>query len=239
MSSSDSVRAPRRRDSVRVASGAFTTRMRLKPRRDALTRVRHDLRSLLHTVLGYSALLKTEQLGSLNEQQKTFVSHVQTAALEIEQLVDVWLELSRPGGTPTSGITPPISFTALLARARHHVQNASIACGPWLSGLPPERSLAIDPDLFDRAILELARTVTRDTKEPCVLRVHETAGRVCISVAAASDAQSGELQSADALDNELSNRDFVRLKLSEVLLTRAGVTLLVSSDARYAELTLP
>ena len=238
MSSSDSMRAPRRPDSDRAASRRFTTRVRLKPRRDALTRVRHDLRSLVHTVLGYSALLKTENHGALTEAQRAFVGHIQGAAQEIEQLVDVWLELSRPEGAAAPEGRAPIALAALLARSRHRLTTAQIASLPWIHRVPEQRPVAVDVDTLERALLEIARVVTREESEACLLSARDEGGRVVLALAM-SGALIGELMAVDALDNELSNREFVRLKLSEVLLAREGASVLLSADARYAEVWLP
>lgn len=238
MSSSDSMRAPRRPESDRALSRPFTTRVRLKPRRDALTRVRHDLRSLVHTVLGYSALLKTENHGSLTEAQRAFLGHIQSATREIEQLVDVWLELSRPEGAAPSESRAPIALGALLARSRHRLTTAQIETVPWITSVAEQRPVAIDVDSLERALLEIARVVMREESEACLLSAREEEGRVVLALAMSS-AMIGELVAVDGLDNELSNREFVRLKLSEVLLAREGTNVLLSADARYAEVWLP
>ena len=60
---------------------------------DFIHTISHDLRSPLTTIIGYIDLLG--RVGTLNEQQKDFVAHVQTSARHISAMVDDLLVLDR------------------------------------------------------------------------------------------------------------------------------------------------
>lgn len=60
---------------------------------DFIHTISHDLRSPLTAIMGYVELL--ERVGPLNEQQKTFVRHVQNSVTNITALVNDLLDLGR------------------------------------------------------------------------------------------------------------------------------------------------
>jgi hypothetical protein len=240
MSSGDTKRGPTRGESVRpneIVRG-FTSRVRLKPRRDALTRARHDLRSLVHALVGYSSLLAAESHGALSKEQKGFVTHLQTAALEIGQLVDACVELSRPADAASSANVASTTLAALLARSHHCLTSNGVSCSPLQKSPIGQRELAIDADRFERGLLELARLVSSQGAEPCALSLYDQGASVLLTLCVAGRSSAHELESPDALANELSNRDFIRLKHAEALLTRDGAQLRLTCDRKYAELTL-
>jgi signal transduction histidine kinase len=55
----------------------------------------HELRSPLHTVLGFAELLAEEKEGALNDKQKRFVSHIQRDSLHLLDLINDLLDLSK------------------------------------------------------------------------------------------------------------------------------------------------
>lgn len=55
----------------------------------------HELRSPLHTVIGFSELLAEEKEGALNEKQKRFVGHIQKDSLHLLDLINDLLDLSK------------------------------------------------------------------------------------------------------------------------------------------------
>jgi len=60
---------------------------------DFIHTISHDLRSPLTAIMGYVELL--ERVGSLNDQQKEFVKHVQNSARSITELINDLLDLGR------------------------------------------------------------------------------------------------------------------------------------------------
>ena len=55
----------------------------------------HELRSPLHTVIGFAALLAEEIEGALNEKQKRFISHIHNDSLHLLDLINDLLDLTR------------------------------------------------------------------------------------------------------------------------------------------------
>jgi signal transduction histidine kinase len=55
----------------------------------------HELRSPLHTVIGFAQLLAEEKEGALNEKQKRFLGHIQTDSLHLLDLINDLLDLSK------------------------------------------------------------------------------------------------------------------------------------------------
>jgi signal transduction histidine kinase len=60
-----------------------------------LTNISHELRSPLHTIIGFAELLAEETVGSLNEKQKRFISHIQGDSLHLLDLINDLLDLSK------------------------------------------------------------------------------------------------------------------------------------------------
>jgi PAS domain S-box-containing protein len=55
----------------------------------------HELRSPLHTVIGFAQLLDEESEGPLNETQKRFVGHIQRDSVHLLELINDLLDLSK------------------------------------------------------------------------------------------------------------------------------------------------
>jgi PAS domain S-box-containing protein len=60
-----------------------------------LSNVSHELRSPLHTVIGFAELLGEETEGQLNEKQKRFVNHIHNDSLHLLNLINDLLDLSK------------------------------------------------------------------------------------------------------------------------------------------------
>ena len=208
-----------------------------KARRDALTRVRHDLRSSVHSVIGYSDLLATPRYGSLSAEQARFLDHLRAAASQLEELVDTCIELTRLPETEARLPTGTVPLSAALK----HIQ-AGLTSEPLVCDLEVEAEVAAHPcahelPVFLRALRSLALVVTHEGALPCTLRAFATG-----SSAPAVELWAGDQRGAvswsilDALEAELSNRDFVRLKLGEVLLQRLGISLTITADLAACKL---
>jgi signal transduction histidine kinase len=55
----------------------------------------HELRSPLHTVIGFAELLAEEKEGALNDRQKRFVGHIHRDSLHLLDLINDLLDLSK------------------------------------------------------------------------------------------------------------------------------------------------
>ena len=60
-----------------------------------LSNISHELRSPLHTVIGFAELLAEETEGQLNEKQKRFVNHIHNDSLHLLDLINDLLDLSK------------------------------------------------------------------------------------------------------------------------------------------------
>lgn len=60
-----------------------------------LTNMSHELRSPLHTIIGFAELLAEQTVGSLNETQKRFISHIQKDSSHLLNLINDLLDLSK------------------------------------------------------------------------------------------------------------------------------------------------
>jgi hypothetical protein len=210
-----------------------------KPKRDALTRVRHDLRSLVHSVVGYSDLLASERYGVLSPDQVRFVNHVRSAAEHLQELVDSCIEFSRPALEPQTLELPALQLGQVLRRVRNGLTARELACDLTIAPELETREFVLDLGALERALLGLSLVVTRDATLACSLRARQFCGQVVIDLSA-SDVQEPVLRllTPDELEDDIGNRDFVRLKLGEVLLGRQGIGVRLTSTLDRIELTL-
>jgi PAS domain S-box-containing protein len=60
-----------------------------------LSNMSHELRSPLHTVIGFAELLAEESDGTLNEKQRRFIGHIRKDSLHLLDLINDVLDLSK------------------------------------------------------------------------------------------------------------------------------------------------
>jgi signal transduction histidine kinase len=60
-----------------------------------LSSMSHELRTPLHTIIGFGDLLAEELKGPLNEHQKRFLGHIQRDSLQLLELINQILDLSK------------------------------------------------------------------------------------------------------------------------------------------------
>jgi signal transduction histidine kinase len=230
--------APPRR-SLRALTVQPGFRIKLKPRRDALTRVRHDLRSLLQSVVGYADLLAEPRYGALSGEQERFVSHVRAAAGHLQELVDTCIELSRPENDNARLLeAPQVQLGQCLQRVRNTLLARELCCDLTIAPALEARCVGLDVTVLERALVGIAGVLTRDGAVALQLRAESVAGNLVVTLTA-NDAGESALVSLEALEDQLGNRDFVRQKLGEVLLSRLGLATRVGANVDHAELTLP
>ena len=223
---------------VRVLAHGKPHRLRLKPKRDALTRVRHDLRSLVHSVVGYSDLLAAPHYGSLTAEQARFVAHVRSAAEHLQELVDTCIELTRPDNDQFALELPQAPLGQVLRRVRNTLVMRGMVCDLSLASGLESHMLTLDMVQLERALVGLSLFITQDGSIPGALSaVHEGGALIlCLSV---SEPETSLVHVAlEQLEDQLGNRDFVRLKLSEVLLSRANAGLGIAPSLDAIRVTL-
>jgi len=213
-------------------------RPRLKPKRDALTRVRHDLRSLVHSVVGYSDLLAEPHYGSLSHEQTRFVDHLRTAAEQLQELVDTCIELTRPVNDQFTLELPDAPIGQALRRVRNTLVSRGVVCDLTIVSALEARVLSLDVVQLERAIMGVCMVLTRDGSVTVALHAAPVGQELVIALSASDAGESGALRSVEEMTDEIGNRDFVRLKLSEVLLARADADLTVSAGLDAARIKL-
>ncbi|HEY6881473.1 MAG TPA: histidine kinase dimerization/phospho-acceptor domain-containing protein [Polyangiales bacterium] len=213
-------------------------RIKLKPRRDAMTRVRHDMRSLLQSVVGYADLLAEPRYGALNGEQQRFVNHVRSAAEQLQELVDTCIELSRSEQDDTRLEPPLVQLGQSLRRVRNTWLARGLCCDLTIAPELETRAVALDVNVFERALCSLANVLTRDGGVTLLLRAALVGDHLVLTLRASDVPDAwGPLAALDTLEDQLGNRDFVRLKLSEVLLNKLGFSTRLSAVLDVAELS--
>ena len=192
--------------------------------------MRHDLRSLVHSVIGYSDLLSNAHFGSLSTEQTRFVSHVRSAAGQLRELVDTCIELTRPA----DGETPEwsrITAGSLARRLQSTFLEHEIACALQVEPASAERAVTVDLGPLERGLLAAALVVTRVSATECTLHVEvDASGRLHLRLEALDAAPTATyVASLDDITSDIDNRAFVRLKLCELLLGRQGIAMQVST----------
>ena len=88
----DMTAARRVEDALRERAEAFEAADRL--RTEFVRNVSYQLRSPLTTILGYTQFLESGQVGTLNEQQSSFLQSILTASNNLSKLIDDILDLA-------------------------------------------------------------------------------------------------------------------------------------------------
>jgi hypothetical protein len=223
---------------ARVSANGVPRRLRLKPKRDALTRVRHDLRSLVHSVIGYSDLLAAPHYGSLSAEQARFVEHVRAAAEHLQELVDTCIELTRPDNDQFALELPQAPLGQVMRRVRNTLVMSGMVCDLTLASELESHMLTLDMAQLERALVGLSLFVTREGSMPGALSAAHEGGSLVLRLSVAEPAISLVHVALEQLEDQLGNRDFVRLKLSEVLLSRADAELGIAPSLDAFRVTL-
>jgi hypothetical protein len=135
---------------------------------------------------------------------------------------------------------PETPLEQLLRRVRCALAERRLACDLSIPGELESESLSLDVSSLERALLGLALVITRDGAVSCELSASRRDETLLLTVRACDAAESAVSSATlDQLQDQVGNRDFVRLKLSEVLLSRQSCELRISPALDTAELTLP
>lgn len=225
---------------LHVIGPLATQRMRLAPRRDVITRLRHDLGSLVHSVVGYSDLLTEPAYGSLSPEQARFVGYVRSSASQLQELVETCLELSQPDNDQFSLPSPAAPVGQLLRRVHNTLVERGALCGLTLAAGLETRVVNIEVAQLERALLGLLQVLSHDSGASVTLAAALSGDLLVLSLRAdACPEQTEPSFQLTELESEVGNRDFIRLKLSELLVTRADGVLRLSKTLDVAHVSLP
>jgi hypothetical protein len=212
------------------------------PPRSALACARHDLRSAVHTVLGFADLLESPTFGDLSGEQSHFVRQLRAAADRLLELADACVDLAdASAGRGGSEDVVPLRVAAFLRQTSLAIAYGEQHAPPVLTvdDALDRRETAVDVEILRRVFALGALLLRRDG--PHALRIdgvpfEDTA---IVTLSHGADADALLFATADELEPTLSSRELVRIKLMEVLLARFGGKLRASSNLRVLELCLP
>ncbi len=187
--------------------------------REALSCLRHDLRSLLNSVVGFSELLGSGTYGPLTPAQSTFVDHLRTSAGKLNERFDAFVELSHQedGGGPRVAV--PL-FAALHHACDGHTLTITV------DEAVKNRPFVVDLRSFRRA---LERTIALVTAHGAgSLRCHaslEAEGLVLLLDARASTEPPSWFAQIDDVIDEVDSHTLIEVRLAQRLFERQGMSL--------------
>jgi PAS domain S-box-containing protein len=79
-------------------------------------RITHSLKTPLHSIIGFSALLADETSGLLDDRHKRFVHHISEGGSRLQHLVDDLLALARAESGRFASCTDPVDLDVLIGR---------------------------------------------------------------------------------------------------------------------------
>lgn len=207
-----------------------------------LSSARHELRSPLQALLGFTELLEAGTYGALSAPQLTFIEHMRTAGKELAQTVDACAELAMamiapraPGSDPTStGLAEAVQ--AALAEPLQGTSARASEAEPT-----PAVSVRCEHDLLTRVLRQVLSVVGQKSQAHVHLRSHdESQGslRVTVSSDRRPPAEEPWLTIDAALAQGKASRGLLLLKLAEVQLAPCGGRVLTTSSQRDVALFL-
>jgi signal transduction histidine kinase len=209
--------------------------------RSALACARHDLRSAIHSVLGFADLLASSSFGELNADQTHFVTQLRTSAARLLELADASTDLADGGaGHPPRDVAPlplgaflkTLGYSLILDES---MEKPSIELDPLLAG----SQTPVDADVLRRVFVLGAQLLRHEIALPLLISAVRFEQWALVTMVYGDNSAVLVFASPDELEPTLSNRELVRFKLMEVLLARYTGTLRASSTLSVLELCLP
>jgi hypothetical protein len=211
------------------------------PPRSALSCARHDLRSAVHTVLGFADLLESPAFGDLSEEQGHFVRQLRTAAGRLLELADACVDLADGEGAGREEDVVPLRMAAFLRQNSVALAYAEQSAPPTLrvDDALEGRETSVDADLLRRVFALGALLLRRDGQDALHIEAGVFDDSAVITMAQGKTSEALLFAAPDELEPTLTSRELVRIKLMEVLLGRYKGSLRASSNLRVLELVLP
>jgi signal transduction histidine kinase len=202
--------------------------------REALSCLRHDLRSLLNSVVGFSELLGSGSYGPLTPAQSSFVDHLRNSAGKLNERFDVFVELSHQEEQRGSNVDLPL-FAAL-----HHAFSG-YEVGLLIDEEIKQHRVTLDLSCFRRA---LERTVDLLTAHGSgALHCHATlqSGRVALLLDAREHADTPPhwFRHIDDVTDKVDSQTLIEIRLAQRLFERQDIALALDYSLFAAHLLLP
>lgn len=212
--------------------------------------MRHDARSATHALSGFVDLLQADALGALSAEQRRALAHIQAAAERLTEITESAIELSdikRPlhASETTATCLAHVTQQVLYAVSRRAPElNLSFAAADGIESLRVE----VEHDALRRLLQILLDLVTASLPSQIDVRLSRTDLHASLvfsayheesSVLTAVPSHKPASTDLDAMASSFGNREYVRLKRCEALITRHKGRLLVTEDLARIRLMLP
>lgn len=201
--------------------------------KEALSCLRHDLRSLLNSVVGFSELLGSGTYGPLTPQQSRFVDHLRNSAGKLNERFDAFVELSRQDETLGPQVDVPLHAGLHHALSGYAIE---LSVDPALQ----KHKVSVDLSSFRRA---LERTVELLTTRGAVhIRAHAELVEGKVRLTMKSPGGSTEprwFEQIDEITDKVDSQSMIEIRLAQRLFERQGIRLALDYELRAAQLTLP
>ena len=111
-----------------------------------LSSMSHELRSPLHTMIGFSELLAEETQGPLNEKQKRFLAYMQRDSLHLLALINDILDISRIEADKLELKKEPVGVKEAVAEAVGSIESRCLG-----------KSIALEAEAVEDAVVDADR----------------------------------------------------------------------------------
>jgi signal transduction histidine kinase/HAMP domain-containing protein len=162
----------------------------MKTKDQFLSNISHELRTPLNSIIGFTDLLLTQDLGPLSEQQRDFLETVARNGRNLLQLINELLDLQRIAAGRMDLRAEPVDLASLLSEATQGVQAQAHQRRHALVLEPPAADLRVlaDRGRVRQVLLNLLSNAIKFTPD---------GGRITVQAAAANGGESVRVAVAD------------------------------------------
>ncbi len=156
-----------------------------------LSNISHELRTPLNSIIGFTDLLLTEDLGSLSEQQRDFLETVARNGRHLLELINELLDLQRIAAGRMELRPEPIALAGLLDETAGSVHAQAQKRGHALvvEPPPPELRVLADRGRIRQVLLNLLSNAIKFTPD---------GGRITVAAAAVNGAATARVAVTDS-----------------------------------------
>jgi hypothetical protein len=211
------------------------------PTHALISSARHELRSPLQSIQGFSELLATESYGALGKDQRVFVEHIIQSTLDLSRALDACFDLMQLELLQLSSAPSPVTFSTALSSALTLAQgNGARPVEVRPSQLEPELRVDLDTPNFRKAISAIITAIAPLLRGPVVLCTARQGGS--IELLFGPDGGEGAVPLRDMPDlirRGASSRALLWLRLACALLEQSGARVQASEGYDRIRVVLP